>query len=274
MTSGSLIISVYKKIQELNLIFQALKLQSYNDFEVIVADDGSGKEMENFVNDIKEKTDLKINFITQEDKGFRKTKILNKAINISNSDYLIFIDGDCIPHRNFIKNHILNKEENTVLYGRRVMLGKKISEEIKSRKIPIEKLSSIKFKLLLDSFKKDEPSYHIEESFIIKNKLLREIYKFKSNHLSGCNYSLPKSLIEKINGFDENYIGPGIGEDSDIEHRLRQIGVKFKSVRNLAVVYHLHHPKTTPSPKNITYFHSVILSNEYYCKNGLKQIKH
>lgn len=272
MLSASLIISVYKKIEELSLIFKALSLQSYKNFEVIVADDGSGDEMEKFVKEYASISNNKIIFITQEDKGFRKTKILNQAIKSSNADYLIFIDGDCIPHKNFIKNHLINKSENTVLYGRRVMLGKKISNEIKSGKIPIDKLSSIKFKLLLDSFKRDEPSYHIEEGLIIKNKLLRKIYKIKSNHLSGCNYSLPKNLIEKINGFDENYIGAGIGEDSDIEFRLKLAGAKLKLVRNLAIVYHLHHPKTIPSKTNHIYFNSVIQSKDYVCKNGIIKI--
>ncbi|MCX7832716.1 MAG: glycosyltransferase [Ignavibacteria bacterium] len=272
MTSASLIISVYKKIEELNLVLNALSLQSCKDFEVIISDDGSGIEMEKFITTIKNKFDFKINFVSQEDKGFRKTRILNNAIKRSKTDYLIFIDGDCIPHKNFIKYHLLNKAENTVLYGRRVMLGKKISNEIKCGKIPLEKLSKIKLKLLFDSFKKDESSYHIEESFIIKNKLLRNIYKIKSNHLSGCNYSLPKCLIEEINGFDENYIGPGIGEDSDIEFRLKQIGAKFKSVRNLAIVYHLYHPKTITSKSNLLYFNSVLQSKQYFCKNGLKKV--
>ena len=43
--------------------------------------------------------------------------------------------------------------------------------------------------------------------------------------------------MEKINGFDENYMGPGIGEDSDVEYRLTIAGAEFKSLRNKAVLF-------------------------------------
>ncbi|MBK6538350.1 MAG: hypothetical protein IPG09_11470 [Ignavibacteria bacterium] len=78
-----------------------------------------------------------------------------------------------------------------------------------------------------------------------------------------------KALLEKINGFDENYEGPGLGEDSDIEYRLRLAGAEFRSVRNLAVQYHLYHPKTKEDEKNMKYFTEVKQSKNYFCKNGL-----
>ena len=49
--------------------------------------------------------------LTQEDKGFRKNKILNEAIRTDKTGYMIFIDGDCIPHPDFIKEHIENREK-------------------------------------------------------------------------------------------------------------------------------------------------------------------
>ncbi len=76
-------------------------------------------------------------------------------------------------------------------------------------------------------------------------------------------------MLEKINGFDENYEGPGLGEDSDIEYRLRLTGAKFKSVRNLAVVYHLYHPRTIEQQENMEYFNKVKSQSNFFCKNGL-----
>lgn len=69
----------------------------------------------------------------------------------------------------------------------------------------------------------------------------------------GSNFSLEKKLIEGMNGFDENFIGPGYGEDTDVERRLRLFGAKVKSIRNLAVQYHLYHKKTIKASANRKY---------------------
>lgn len=271
MYNATLIISVYKKVKELELILQALQKQSYvKNYEILIADDGSGEEMDKFISVYKKKSGLDMRLITQEDSGFRKNKILNEAIKSSSSDYLVFIDGDCIPHYYFIEAHISNKKENTVLSGRRVMLGKKITESIfanfekkKSYNIPF-------LKLFLDSTKTINASIHIEEGIFIKDYHTRNLLVSKSTHLLGCNFSISKKLIEKVNGFDEDYTGPGIGEDTDLEYRLRLINAKFESLRNLAIVYHLYHPKTVEESKNYDYFHKVVKnSGKYFCKNGL-----
>jgi GT2 family glycosyltransferase len=91
-------------------------------------------------------------------------------------------------------------------------------------------------------------------------------------HIIGCNFSLHKNLIEKINGFDENYTGAGLGEDSDVEFRLRLAGAEFKSIRNLAVLFHLHHNSTSEAPQNYGYFAFVQKRNEFACKNGLVKL--
>ncbi len=117
-----------------------------------------------------------------------------------------------------------------------------------------------------------EFSFNIEEGFIFKNKTLRKILTNEDEHILGCNFSIEKKLLERINGFDETYEGPGIGEDSDIEYRLRLIGAKFKSVRNLAVQYHLYHKKTIEEQGNMEYFNKVKESGRYYCVNGLIKV--
>jgi GT2 family glycosyltransferase len=271
MANVSLIISVYDKLKELELIFYALTIQSYKDFEAIIAEDGNNTAMSNLINEWKRKNLFPIKHLTQQDVGFRKNKILNEAIRNSSSDYLIFIDGDCIPHSDFIKAHFTNKAKNTVLCGRRVNLTKNISGKI--NKDGILNLDYQKIKLSEAIFsslnKNNKINFNIEEGIIFKNKTLRNIVTNEDEHILGCNFSIDKNLLEKINGFDEAYEGPGLGEDSDIEFRLRLIGAKFKSVRNLAVQYHMYHDKTKEEPKNMEYFNEMKRRKEFFCKNGL-----
>jgi cellulose synthase/poly-beta-1,6-N-acetylglucosamine synthase-like glycosyltransferase len=274
MYNATLIISVYRKIADLEIILSSLQKQSYTkEYEIIIADDGSGDEMKIFIDKSKTAFGLDLKLITHEDIGFRKNKILNEAIKNSNSDYLIFIDGDCIPHYHFITAHIKYKKPNTVLSGRRVMLGKKISDSV-MKSYKKHKSFEITFsKLLIDSVRSKNASIHIEEALYIENVMARNLIKPEKTNLLGCNFSIPKDLMEKVNGFDEDYTGPGIGEDTDLEYRLKLISANFKSLRNLAIVYHLNHTKTIEERKNYDYFHNYVKnSGKYFCKNGLIKI--
>jgi glycosyltransferase involved in cell wall biosynthesis len=274
MSDVTLVISVYDKCRELDLIFHALKVQDYSSskFEIIIAEDGENKKISELIERWQSKRLLNIRHITQEDKGFRKNKILNKAILTAATPYLIFIDGDCIPHPEFISAHISNVEPNTVLCGRRVNLTEKISS-----KLTEDSITSLQYQktslgnVLFSALNRDKPGfgYNAEEGFIIKSESARKILMNKDEHILGCNFSIHKEMLEKINGFDENYEGPGLGEDSDIEYRLRLTGAMFKSVRNLAIVYHLYHPKTIEHQENMEYFKRVRSQSDFFCKNGL-----
>lgn len=270
MKTITVIISVYKKVRELEILLAALTKQSYMNFDVIIADDGSGNPMQVFIDEFRKDCSYEITFLTQEDSGFRKNKILNEAIRKSNGDYLVFLDGDCTPHKDFVKAHIENSEENTLLVGRRVHLSEDLTKSINKKFILSDDFSSLSFRALINSFKFKNSTTTAEEGIIVRNGFLRKLFSRGNNHLVGCNFSVDKELLVKINGFDENYNGAGIGEDTDIEYRLSLIGVKFKSVRNLAVVYHLYHPKTAENNINYDYFHyNVKTRNVFFCENGI-----
>ncbi len=265
----SLIISVYKKIKPLSLIFDALKNQSFNEFEVIISDDGSGEEMKKYILSQKNKFPFPVKHISHDDSGFRKNKILNKSILNSGGEYLIFLDGDCIPHSEFIKEHFKNKKVNTALCGRRVMLGEKISEEALQGNIT----DFSPLKLFWDSvFGGERKTSYADDSVYLSNNLFRKKISKQRINLTGCNFSLHKNMILKINGFDKNYAGPGIGEDSDIEFRLKLSGAEFSSVKNLAIIYHIYHSETKVNPANIEYFAKVKSSGNFICKNGIEKL--
>lgn len=269
LLKASLIISVYRKKEELGLVFRMLALQSSKDFEVIVADDDSGNSMEEYSRESAEKYGLRMKFVTHSFNGFGKNKILNKAIKSSESDYLIFIDGDCLPHKHFIREHLKASDENTVLCGRRVMLGDKLSDKIKIEPQLLKKGSINYLTVVNDKINTKVPSNYAEESIYLGGSPFTSLINKKVT-LVGCNFSLPKALMEKINGFNEDYTGPGIGEDSDIEYRLLLAGAKLRSVRNKAILYHLYHPLTKENNNNYDYFNNVVKKEaNYYCRNGL-----
>lgn len=273
----SLIISVYNKTSELEAIINALRYQKYKEFEVIFADDGSGPEIKQLCSKYKKESPFDIIHVWQKDEGFRKDKILNKAINASKTDYLIFIDGDCLPQKYFIKEHFDHREKDTVLCGNRVDLSKGISAEILKKRNDAGSAEENMFTLLKDSLKLNSGesvssrsrTTRMEEAIHIKSDLIHKLIRGKKTKMLGANFSLPKDLLLKVNGFDENYEGPGIGEDTDIEYRLKLAGAKFKSVRNKAILYHLYHQPLAENTDNLKYFEEVKKKNEYRCENGL-----
>lgn len=267
MASGaSLIISVYSKVRFLNLVLAGVARQSYKNFEIIIADDGSDDKMQQNLNQLRRTLPYDVKHIWHEDKGFRKNKILNKAIKASTSDYLIFIDGDCIPHRYFIESHIKERQLNFVLCGSRVMLSQDFSDSLSTDDVQNGKAEKLSLQLVIDALR--GRASRLEDG--IRNKLLLKMHQRKQARILGSNFSIEKSLLEEVNGFDERYEGPGLGEDSDVEFRLSLLGAKFKSVRNFAILYHLYHPKTKELTENWKIFNETKQRNSPVCLNGLE----
>ena len=242
--------------------------QSLKEFEVIIADDGSDAEFMKQINSITNLLPFPVLHIRQDDKGFRKNKILNKAILASRSDYLIFIDGDCIPHSEFVREHLNHKQKNTCFTGRRVNLSEKMTKQLSPELIRKGYLEKNYLKLITDGL--FGQSFYVEKGFYVKSKNLRNILNKKNRGLLGCNFSLNKEDMLEINGFDERYEAPSVGEDSDVQFRLELKGTKIKSLNNIAIQYHLYHKLQERPQKNLDLFHQVKESSISFTPFGIK----
>jgi len=238
----SLIISFYNKIDLLYLVLTALERQTYQNFEVIIADDGSKPEVVEAIKEIQTNYFFPIKHVWHQDKGWRKNKILNKAIVATEGEYLVFIDGDCIPHPKFIQEHIENRASNQLISGRRVMLTEKISKELSVKKIQDGYLDNkVILPLLFETIFKRENT-HAENLFRVRNQFIRRHFiQDKIKGFWGCNFSTSKRNILKVNGFDERFVHPGTGEDGDLEDRLKRAGVFPISKKHLVTQYHFFH---------------------------------
>jgi GT2 family glycosyltransferase len=259
----TIIISYYKAPDNLKLILLALNEQSSNDFEVIISEDDHNEETKAFVELSRPFYRYPIHHIFQErDDGFRKNIMLNRSLLLCKTALVAFIDGDCIPHRNFVSAYIKNTKDGCFLSGRSVMLGENISATIKKNKA-IPKLSFISL-LLSDSKKIKEAIYWPFLSLSIKNR-----------GLVGRNWGIKKKYLMEVNGFDEDYVYAGVGEDVDIEWRLLAYGLKRVPIKNKAIVYHIYHPRTysqTDIKKNYDLLHEKRITRHVKCLNGIEKI--
>lgn len=264
----TLVIAVYNNARALQFVLAALERQTFKEFEVMIADDGSGKEVAEVVNQAKRNYTYPIRHLWQADKGWRKNAMLNYAIHESSTDYLIFIDGDCIPSRKFIEDHWNERENGKILLGRRVEHGKRWA-----KKLTLEKIQDGSFEHYTPFDLFDAAigrSRRLEHGVRIPVRMLRRVTE-KNDGILGSNFSTFKEYFIEVNGFDEEYDGPGSGEDSDIFYRMGLIGAAGKSLRNLAVQYHVWHPLTKTSERNYKRFLAMQATGKPKCKNGLKK---
>lgn len=269
MQNTSLIIAFFQEIRALKLVLAGLERQSFKDFEVIIADDGTSNEFLPQVKELLIRLPMPVSHIWQEDKGFRKNTILNKAVQSSSTNHLIFIDMDCVPHKEFIREHVENKEDKMFLTGRRVNLSEKITRKLTPEKIRNGYLDSNLMYLILDGIVGG--SKDIEKGIYIKSSLLRKFLNKKKRGILGSNFSIHKKDLLDINGFDERYIGPSIGEDSDIQYRLELNGLQINSLNNIAIQYHLYHKQKPISQNNLELFESVKKEQRIYTMYGIKK---
>lgn len=268
----SIIVSVYKDVEALDLIVQSLLHQTRIPDEIIISEDGDSELIQAFCSSIKSS---RIKHLNQKDLGWRKNVALNRAINASVGDYLIFIDGDCVPYPTFIEEHEKLSQYNSVLCGRRTEPGEYFSQMLRRKEITVEnfvkKYVVNYFKLKKDNIRHYEDGIYIASDSLL-HKFVRRIRK-KENHIVGCNFSCWKTDIEKINGFDEDFNMPTTGEDSDVERRFRHFGVKMSPCRFSANVIHLYHSKVFN--KEITKRSEALMEtkkNIFICKNGLQSL--
>lgn len=242
MAKISLIISFYNKIELLKLILVALEEQTLRDFEVIIADDGSTLDVVDEIHRLKDSFSFSIKHVWHEDLGWRKNAILNQAVLASKSDYLVFIDGDCIPHRQFLQEHLEFRKESQVLCGRRVLLTAKVSKKLSANRIQKRYLGyPVFFDLLWETLFLGKKTY-LEQMIHLRSKWLRQlVIKERQRYILGCNFSLWKEDILRVNGFDERFKHPGYGEDIDLEQRLAAIGIPAISCKCALLIFHVYH---------------------------------
>lgn len=269
----AVIVSVYKDAEALDLILGSLVKQSVVPNEIIVSEDGNAEIMAKCVVEW-QKIYPFIVHLTQEDTGWRKNRALNRAIASASSEYLLFIDGDCIPYPECVEEHLKLVEENTVLCGRRSEPGPFFSKQLRQKTLTLE---AYKKSYLANYFalKKDHVK-HYEEGIYLgsTNPLFHLIHTVsrKESHIVGCHFSCFKRDIIRINGFDEDFTMPTTGEDSDIERRMRLLGIGMKSCRNAANMVHLDHPKNfdgETASKTLALMHSK--GDAFFCNKGLDQ---
>ncbi len=236
----SIIISTYNWPQALELILSSLtkQINKKNNVEIVIADDGSRDDTKSLIIKYQQNHSY-IKHVWHKDEGFRKSIILNEAVSKSIGEYLIFLDGDCIPFPDFIYQHQLLREQGYFIAGNRVLLSKKFTNRILQQPHIINNI--IKWRLFNWMWARISNSVN---KFFPKLRLGNGRWRYSRVHdwkyPKGCNFAVDKDTFTAINGFDESFTGWG-HEDSDLFARLIHCGCGAKDGRFAVPVIHMWH---------------------------------
>ncbi len=263
----SVIVTTYNWPAALKRVLFALAAQTTLDFEVIIADDGSGEETLACIEALKEKLCFDIHHVWQQDEGFQAAKIRNKAVAKAKGDYLIFIDGDCLPLKNFIERHLLLARSSWLVAGNRILLDQDTTQQVLQGQLILNELNMAQWLRLKMTKACNRITPLVYIPFLPR--------KLKSNDWKGaktCNLGLWKKDFVKVNGFDESFTGWGY-EDSDLIIRLLRTGVKRKEGRFAIPVIHCWHEQhdRTQQKENLARLYDHLQSQIVYCPLGLNQ---
>lgn len=234
----SVILSTYNSPAWLEKVLWGYAGQTHRDFELLVADDGSGPETAQLIKRVAGETGLRTQHVWHEDHGFRKCAILNRAIEAAQGDYLLFSDGDCIPRSDFLHQHFIAAQPGRFLSGGYYKLPMSLSERITIDDIRSGRAFSVSW-LRSGGLKFSHRLLRLTArgrfaGFL--NRITTTRPSWNGNNSSGWTDD-----IRRAGGFDERMRYGG--EDRELGERLENAGIRGKHVRYQTVCLHLDHAR-------------------------------
>ena len=241
----SVVVTTYNWPAALDRVLDSLARQTYRDFEVIVADDGSRNDTAELVAGWVARAPFPLQHVWQKDQGFRAARVRNLGAQAANGDYLLFIDGDCLTLPGFVASHAAQAEAGWFATGRRAQVRERVTAEILERKLAPYALP--RWRLIAESPHWLQTRYAqlvtLPIDGVRRSRHVADVRKAES-----CNLALWRADFERVGGFDETFEGFGC-EDVDLCLRLLRAGLKRKSLEHLEPVLHLYHGRKAVVPE-------------------------
>lgn len=230
MATASVVLATYNQPEQLDLALHGYARQSTRDFELVIADDGSDDRTRRVIDTHREGFPVPLRHVWQEDRGFWKAAAVNRAVLQTDSGYLIFSDGDCIPSRTFVQEHLEARRPRCFVVGGNIRLSQSVTEQLTPEDVrsgAVDRLGTPwqKAQLWLTQLK---------SLWYIRTR------KRRRPRFLGLNFSVERSTFFELNGIDQTFHNMG-KEDSDLRNRMLLAGVRPISLWHRARVFHQYH---------------------------------
>jgi len=234
----SVVITTYNRSDALLAVLRGLERQTDRNFEVIVADDGSRPEHQKAIQESIVARSLRVTHVWHPDVGFTASRIRNRGVAASRGEYIVFLDGDCVPEVDFIARHRSLAQPGFFVNGSRVLLSPDLTNRVVSDGEPISGRSVVYWVAQRMRGQASKLSGLVR----LPDGGLRTNRKFSWKGIRSCNFGVWRTDFERVNGFDESFVGWG-HEDADFVLRLHNSGVVRKNGFCATEVFHLWHPE-------------------------------
>ena len=266
----SVIVTTYNREDALAVVLRSLARQTDRDFEVLVADDGSGPATATTVETWKAKVGHRVEHVWHEDKGFRAGEIRNRAVLAARGEYIVFLDGDCIVRPDFVAQHRKLAEQRAFVTGNRILLSPDLTARVLRDGLEPEIWSFGKF--ISERLRGGVNRL----SALLKLPLgpLRQIRAREWKGARSCNLAIWRRDLDTVDGFDADYAGWG-KEDSDLIVRLLNAGIVRKDGNFATGVIHLWHKEADRSalPENERKLAQLLKGRDVRAKRGMSLLK-
>lgn len=267
----SVIVSVYQRPRYLELVLRGYAAQTDHRFELVIADDGSGSDVLHAIHAARRESSMELVHVWHEDRGFRKTTILNRAIHAARSDYLLFTDGDCVPRRDLVEVHRALATREHYVAGGYLKLPASVTAAIRASEVDSGEFADLHW-LRGKGWKPRRRALRLVRSRRLASLLDR--LTPTAAHFHGNNASAFRDALERVNGF-EGEMGYG-GLDRALGYRLENAGIRGIQARHRAIVMHLHHDRPYRDEaavhKNRQLLASIRKSGLVRATNGLAEL--
>ena len=232
----SLIVSTYNRPDALQAVVEALFAQSDRQFEIIIADDGSTASTRRCVQALAARAPVRLQHVWQPDQGFRLAMARNQGTLAARGDYLVFLDGDCIPQRDFIAQHRKLAQSGYLVTGSRILLSEALTARVLLEGIDLPGASAA----AKCAYRLRGHMNKVLQLLLRLPDIGRTSHRFSWRRIKGCNLGMWRRDLETVNGFDEGFRGWG-HEDADLVVRMFNAGVMRKDGAFATEVFHLWH---------------------------------
>jgi glycosyltransferase involved in cell wall biosynthesis len=265
----SVILTTYNREDALDAVLRSLAAQTDRNFEVVVADDGSGGATAALIEAWKAKFGRRLEHVWHEDRGFRAAEIRNRAILAARGDYVVFLDGDCIARPDFVATHRRLAEPGWFVTGNRILLSPDLTAKALREKLAPETWG-------LGDWLAQRLRGRINRLAALLHLPLGPLRRLRQNAWRGarsCNLAVWRSDLTRVDGFDAGYTGWG-KEDSDFIVRLQRAGVRRKDGVFATGVLHLWHAEADRGAlaENERKLSDIISSGDIRAQRGLSAL--
>lgn len=232
----SVVITTYNRSDALLAVLNGLARQTDPNFEVLVADDGSREEHRSAILTAPVAQALRATYIWHPDVGFTASRVRNRGVAASKGDYIVFLDGDCVPEVDFIARHKQLADPGFFVNGSRVLLSSEFTAQVLAGAQQISGRSAwywLRQRVLGHASK-------LTGLLRLPDMPWRNAKAFSWKGIRSCNFGCWRTDFERVNGFDESFVGWG-HEDADFVLRLHNSGIARKNGFCATEVFHLWH---------------------------------